>query len=470
MTDMCKKLDLTAGIPEVEQITATAVKIKKLGNFMWNIIGAIIALGVLVTVHEFGHFVAARLFGVKVEKFSIGFGKKLFSFRKWDTEFRVSLIPLGGYVKMVGENPDEEILDEEHAYRTKTWWQRAVIAFAGPFMNLVFAILLFITSFAIGRNYEDLHPVVGIVQESYTDVFQPDDRIVAVNGSNIEGWNQIIQNTNTQSENLIEVQRGEEIEIIELPALELTFWYEELKPFIPSQIGEVTPGMSAFKAGLMKGDEILEVDGKEVADWYAMRQLITDNEKDEVNLKIRRNGKIFERILKLETNIYQDNKVIGISMPSPIKISENYNLLESVKYGTFSTINFVYLNYALLVKLIAKPEALKSNIGGPVMLYTMSKQTAGKGLDVILLFVASISIVLMIMNLLPIPVLDGGHIFFCVMEGIFGKPLPLKVQIILQNIGIFILIFLMVFAFWNDFSRIFTRSSAIQQQNIEMGN
>ena len=157
-------------------------------------------------------------------------------------------------------------------------------------------------------------------------------------------------------------------------------------------------------------------------------------------------------------------------MPSPVKIKERYNILQSITYGTVSTISFVYLNYALLFKLVAHPEAIKSNLGGPVMIYTMSQQTVGKGLDVILLFLASISIVLMIMNLLPIPVLDGGHIFFCLIEGIFKKPLPLKVQIILQNIGIFILMSLMIFAFWNDFSRIFSRNSAIQQHKMEMSN
>ncbi|MCF7884408.1 MAG: RIP metalloprotease RseP [Candidatus Cloacimonetes bacterium] len=465
-----KKLDLKAGKSELEQIAAIAVKIKKLGSFMWNIIGAIIALGVLVTVHEFGHFIAARLFGVKVEKFSIGFGKKLFSFRKWDTEFRISLIPLGGYVKMVGENPDEEILDAEHSYRTKTWWQRALIAFAGPFLNLIFAVLLFITSFAIGRNYEDLQPVVGVVEENYSSIFQPEDEILEVNGNEIKGWNQIVQYTNTEKENIIEIQRGEFTEIIDLPALNPNFWYEGVKPFVPAQVGQVTPGMSAFKSGLMDGDEILEVDRKPVSDWYEMREMITDNPNDEVVLKIRRNDQEFEKTLKLETNIYQDNKVIGITMPSPVKIKERYNLIESIGYGTVSTISFVYMNYALLFKLVAHPEAIKSNIGGPVMIYTMSQQTAGKGFDVVLLFLASISIVLMIMNLLPIPVLDGGHIFFCFIEGIFKKPLSLKVQIILQNIGIFILLFLMVFAFWNDFSRIFSRNSAIQQQETEMSN
>ena len=155
-------------------------------------------------------------------------------------------------------------------------------------------------------------------------------------------------------------------------------------------------------------------------------------------------------------------------MPSPVKIVEKYNFLESVTYGSLYTVNFVYLNYTMLFKLVAHPNAIKSNLGGPVMIYTMSQQTIGKGWDIILTFIAYISLMLMIMNLLPIPILDGGQILFCCIEGVFRKPLSLKVQIILQNLGLFLLVFLMVFAFWNDFDRIFSRNASLQQQKIEM--
>ena len=435
---------------------------------MWNIIGAVVALGVLVTVHEFGHFVAARLFGVDVEKFSIGFGKKLFSFQKGKTEYRISLIPLGGYLKMKGENPDEEIVDTEHSFRGKTWWQRAIIAFAGPFMNLIFALILFITSFAVGRNYEDLMPVIGHVETEYSSIFLPKDVILEVNNHPIKGWNQIIQYSHPDQDNFYKILRNSTELEITTEGLESMFWFSTVKPQVDAVVGEVSPGLSAYKAGLMPGDKILAVDEEPVADWYEMRIAITENPNSEVKLKIQRGEQIFDKILQLEQHIYQDNKVIGIMQYMPVKIQGKYNLGQSISYGSITTANFVILNYVMFGKLIANPQAIKSNLGGPVMIYTMSKQTVDKGWDIILSFVAAISIVLMIMNLLPIPILDGGHIFFCFLEGIFRKPLPLKVQIILQNIGLFLLMFLMVYAFWNDFSRIFSRNAAIQEQKMEM--
>ena len=164
------------------------------------------------------------------------------------------------------------------------------------------------------------------------------------------------------------------------------------------------------------------------------------------------------------------NKIIGITQKLPVKIEEKYSLFESLKYGSITTISFVALNYVTLYKLISKPSSLKANLGGPVMIYAMSKESAKKGLDSILAFIAAISIILMIMNLLPIPVLDGGHIFFCFIEGIFKKPLTLKTQLVLQRIGLYILLFLMLFAFFNDFYRLFSRNVSLNEQKILDGN
>lgn len=437
---------------------------------MLNIIGALIALGVLVTVHEAGHFIAARIFGVEIEKFSLGFGPKLLAFVRGKTEYRISLIPLGGYLKMKGENPDEEIDDPETSFRAKDWWQRAIIAFAGPFMNFILALLLFMVSFGIGRNFEDLEPIVGSVQGQFEEIFKPGDKILEVNENEIIGWNQIMQFASTESENTFKVLRDNEKIEITSSSLDINEWYSLVKPHVNAIVGEVSPGMPAYKAGLMPDDVILEVDGEPIDDWYEMRDLITQNPAEIVSLLIERDGKTFEKSLQLETNIYDDNKIIGITQKLPVTIHEKFTFFESIEYGSITTVNFIYLNYAMLIKLIANPGALKSNIGGPVMMYTMSQQTAGKGLDVILNFIGMISLILMIMNLLPIPILDGGHIFFCFVEGIFKKPLPLRIQIALQNVGLFLLMFLMVFAFWNDISRIFSRNASINQQKIEMEN
>ncbi|MEA2095752.1 MAG: RIP metalloprotease RseP [Candidatus Cloacimonadota bacterium] len=436
---------------------------------MFNIIGAIVALGVLVTFHELGHFIAARIFNVEVEKFSIGFGPKLLAFKKGKTEYRISLIPLGGYLKMKGENPDEEVEDTENSFKTKMWWQRAIIAFAGPFANLILALFIFILTFAIGKHFEDQLPIVGEVSAHYAEFVQEKDMILQVNDKDVNGWTQIIQYVKIDEENTFLIKRNNEQILITNNEVEPKTWVTEILPYVPAVIGEVAPGMAAYKSGLMDNDEILSVDGKDVKNWYEMRTAITTNENKSITLKIKRGDDIFEKSLIPEENILDNNRIIGVTQYMPVKYIERYSLLESVKYGTIGTINFVYLNYAMLYKLIANPSAIKNNLGGPVMIYAMSAQTVDKGIDSILSFIAAISIILMIMNLLPIPILDGGHIFFCFIEGIRKKPLNMKIQIALQNIGLFILVFLMVFAFWNDLSRLFSRSSSINKQKIEMG-
>ena len=437
---------------------------------MFNIIGAIVALGILVTVHEFGHFIAAMIFNVEVEKFSIGFGPKLFAFTKGKTEYRISLIPLGGYLKMKGENPDEKVEDTENSFKTKMWWQRAIIAFAGPFANFILAVMIFILTFAIGKHFEDQLPVVGEVSANYAEFVQEKDTILQVNNNDINGWTQIIQNTKIDEENTYLVERNDEQILITNNEVEPRTWVTEILPYVPAVIGEVAPGMAAYKAGLMDNDEILSVDGQDVNNWYEMRTAITTNENESITLKIKRDNNIFEKSLIPEENILDGNRIIGITQYMSVKYIEKYSLLESIKYGTIGTINFVYLNYAMLYKLIANPSAIKNNLGGPVMIYAMSAQTASKGFDSILSFIAAISLILMIMNLLPVPILDGGHILFCFIEGIRKKPLSIKIQIVLQNIGLFILVFLMIFAFWNDISRLFSRSISIKEHKVQIEN
>jgi len=432
---------------------------------MLNILGALLALGILVTVHEGGHFLAARLFGVEVEKFSIGFGKKIFGFTRGKTEYLVSLIPLGGYVKMKGENPDEvdSLENREGSFVSKAWWQRAGIAFAGPFANLIFAFLIFITSFLVGRNLEDQMPIIGKVTGNTYAQLQAGDTISEVNDKEVLSWSQIVQNIKNEEVNSLVLERdGERLNIV-LGETTQSDWYGTIMPFAPAKIGEVQAGMPAYEAGLMQGDEILFINGEPVEDWYSMRQMILDADET-VNLKIRRDGQEFEKQLTLSENPLDGTKIIGISQWLPVKLKETFTVWESFKYGAITTASFTVLNYSAIIKMVANPKALKNNVGGPIMMYTMSKQSSKKGFSNVLGFIAAISIVLMIMNLLPIPVLDGGHIFFCFLEGIFRKPLSLKVQIALQNVGFMLLMSLMVFAFWSDISRLFLRTQAIKQQ------
>jgi len=174
---------------------------------MLEIIGAIVALGLLITVHETGHFLVARLFGVEIEKFSIGFGPKLISFQGKETNYRISLIPLGGYVKMKGENPDEIVQDAESSFKAKKWWQRALIAFAGPFFNLILASIILIFSFAIGQTFEDQATTIGrILSEDFSEL-KEGDTIVSVNQNEVESWTQVLRNIKNNSNNEIQVVR-----------------------------------------------------------------------------------------------------------------------------------------------------------------------------------------------------------------------------------------------------------------------
>jgi regulator of sigma E protease len=434
---------------------------------MLEIIGAIVALGLLITVHETGHFLVARLFGVEIEKFSIGFGPKLISFQGKETNYRISLIPLGGYVKMKGENPDEIVQDAESSFKAKKWWQRALIAFAGPFFNLILASIILIFSFAIGQTFEDQATTIGrILSEDFSEL-KEGDTIVSVNQNEVESWTQVLRNIKNNSNNEIQVVRDGTALTIQFNSIDEIAFANHVLPHSPPVIGELAIGLPAYKAGLQKQDKILEINDTEIQDWYDIRETIQESETDSANLKIQRENEIFEKKVALERNVLDGTRMLGITQSLPLKIEENFSLKESIQYGLISTINMVYLNYYGLYKLIINPSTIKDNVGGPVMMVTMSRQTIQKGWNSILVFVAMISIVLMVMNLLPIPILDGGHIIFCIIEGITKKPLSIKTQVILQRIGLFILLFLLFFAFINDFNRIFQRNVSIRQHQSQ---
>jgi len=442
---------------------------------MLQILGALIALGLLVAVHEGGHFLAARWSGVYVEKFSIGFGPKLLSFKDKMTEYRISLIPLGGYVKMRGENPDEEITDTKGSFLALKWWNRAIIAFAGPFTNLLFAILILIITFMMGKNYEDFSPYIGRIEaaeESYQtnnlEYLQAGDKLISINGQEIISWNDSYSAIAEGSNDLVIERDGKEIN------LTLQFspiaWIEQIFPETTTTIGEVSPGLPAYNAGLMDGDKVISINGVPVNDWYELRQQVKASEGKTVKVEIEREDGSFEREIKLQENLIDGSQVIGISQKLPMEVHESYNLWESMKYGSITAVDFMILNYVGIYKLVLKPTELKNNLGGPVLMYTMSKQTVKQGWNSILNFIAIISIILMVMNLLPIPILDGGIIFFCFIEGIRGKALSMKTQMTLQKIGASILVLLMFFAFSNDFTRIFKRNVSIKSQNVELGS
>ena len=486
-----------------------------------NILLTILVLGILILIHELGHFLVAKFFKVHIETFSIGFGPKLFSFTKNGTLYKLSLIPIGGFVKMKEDDilssefgvqsselrekppPISEIdledksnevpLNNENlsSFTSKKWWERALIVFGGPAFNLLFALILIIFTFMIGRTYNDLSPIIESADYPYNEIFFEGDRIIELNGKEIRSWSDIFGNIEENKDNVFLIERKEPKDTLSIlnsePLtrnsiyLDFTLFIENridfftsLTPLTSNIVGEATPGMPAWRAGVREGDKILMIDGVETPRWSDVRNAIIYSQGEYVVLTIQpsqapstkndlggENGEIVENLTRdiivyPEINpLLGDNaRVIGITQHLDLTFTEKYTFSESIKNGSLTTLSIVFMNYQALFTLAQNPSAFKNNVGGPIMIYYMTAQTTQRGFSDILFFMAAISILLMIMNLLPIPVFDGGHIMFFLFEGIFGKPIPLKIQVFLQQIGILLLVSLMIFAFYSDISRL----------------
>ncbi|MDI3503318.1 MAG: regulator of sigma protease [Candidatus Cloacimonadota bacterium] len=421
----------------------------------------ILALGVMITIHETGHFLVARAFGVGIEKFSIGFGAPIAQFERGGIKYRISWIPLGGYVKMKGEDlamQGEDDTPPQELFSNKAWWQRALIAFSGPFANLLLGLLLFIVALLLPQSFDDLPPVIHEAEGKWAAFFEPGDSLITVNEEAVSGFNAfLISLAHTDSARISYARAGEILQI-QVAKAEKDSLMQSLKPVVSTKIGEVFSGMPAWRAGLKPGDIVLQVDSVAVNNWYDMRSRILDSPADEVKLLLKRDDEIFSREIKLEENIgFEQGRMIGIGQYMPLTETVVYNLPEAIRLGAYSSGNFIIMNYRGLFQLLKRPAQLKNSLGGPILMASMSTEMGRKGISTLVLFFGSISLILMVMNLLPIPILDGGHIMFCFIEGIFGRPLPLKIQAMLQRIGFALLITLMIFAFYADLSKLFYR-------------
>lgn len=350
-----------------------------------SVISAIIVLGILVFVHEFGHFLLAKRLGVGVITFSLGFGPRLIGRKIGETQYQVSAVPLGGYVKLIGENPEEEVKEEDlsRSFSAQPIWKRIFIICAGPFFNFFLAIVLFSTINLFGI------------------------------------------------------------------------------PFFPSMIGEVSPGLPAETAGLRKGDLVLSINGENVSRWDDLSKIIRGSKGKELTLKVKRdNGVIEIKVtpkLSAQKNLFGEEVhtyVIGIT-PSEEVIVEKVNPFVAIGTGFMQTWNGIKLTVVAIVKLIERVIPAKT-IGGPILIAQLAGEQAKRGLTSFALFMAILSINLGVINLFPIPVLDGGHFLFLGLEAVLRRPISMKKMEMAQQIGLIFIILLMVFAFYNDLIRIFT--------------
>ncbi|SMC25139.1 site-2 protease. Metallo peptidase. MEROPS family M50B [Desulfacinum hydrothermale DSM 13146] len=356
-----------------------------------TILSTAVVLGVLIFVHELGHFLVARWAGVTVLRFSLGFGPRVFGIQRGETDYCVSAVPLGGYVKMLGEDPEEEVeeADRERSFSHQPVKKRLAIVLAGPLSNVVLAIVLFAVVFG----------VFGL-------------------------------------------------------------------PHLTTEIGTVTKASPAAQAGLQPGDKVLSINGKELEDWDALSETIQQEGTRPLDVMVERNGEVLHFRVTPQVqevkNIFGEpiqRPVIGITAAGSYRV-ERINPFKALYYSLEQTWTLSKLFFLTIVKLIERVLPMET-LGGPILIAQMAGQQAQEGLMNFLHFMGLISINLAILNLLPIPVLDGGHIFFFLLEAMLGRPISVRKVELAQKVGLFVLIVLMVFVFYNDIMRLLPKGPGV---------
>jgi regulator of sigma E protease len=439
-------------------------------------ISAIILFGIIIFVHELGHFLFAKVLGVRVLKFSLGFGPKIIGKTIGYTEYRISSFPLGGYVKMLGEQADDELSEEDKpfAYNYQPVWKRVIIVASGPIFNLAFAVLLFIVIFFAGVPvpYPDIGNVHGNSPAAQAGLMTG-DRVLAIDGHAIQSWDEIDESLQKSSGKpiLFKVQRG--TEVIELSVIPITktgknlfgedetYWDIGASSLLYPVVGEVVKGGRAEEAGMRKGDRIVTVDDTPIETWQDMTAIIHSNPEKLLHFTIERDDRIINMSITPEKKTLsfpptgdQELGIIGIKHEGNDFIKK-YNFSDAVSLGVEKTVEVSVLTLVVIVKLIQRVIPIEV-IGGPIFILQMAGEQASRGLLDFFFFMAVININLGILNLLPIPILDGGHIVFLCIEAIRRKPLSEKIIGISQRVGIAVIITIMVFAFYNDIMRIIT--------------
>lgn len=428
------------------------------------------ALMILVFIHELGHFLAAKLFGMRVERFSVGFPPRIWGFKKGDTDYCLGATPLGGYVKisgMVDESMDNEFLEQEPQpweYRSKPVWQRIVVITAGVIFNMILAFVIFsgmiITNGKVVVPVENIDGVYITEQSILHEIgFRNNDRIVGVNGERVTYFNDLVSSASLTSNNLNYqvIRNGEEITIPVassfLDSIQTRGFLSAdlILPSIPSSIMSNSP---ASDAGLERGDKIVSVNGEQVDFWNQLTSLIRANpEGNPLDMEVLRNGDTFS------VSIIPTEGTIGVYQPD-LEIAGGerieYGFVESIVAGWNETGEQTTGILQGFARMISGDISVRQNLGGPIAIANMTKEaTDTNGWIGFWTITALLSITLAIMNILPIPALDGGHLVFLIYEGITRREPTEKVRIVAQNIGFFVLVALMIFVVFNDVIKLF---------------
>lgn len=437
---------------------------------MTTVIAGILMLGVLVFVHELGHFVVAKMCGVKVLKFSLGFGPRLLSYRYGETEYLICAVPLGGYVQMLGEGGGEEgessaqaAADQVRAFSAQPVSRRLAIVSAGPLMNLLLPLLILPVSFMVGvqiPTYFEQPACIGYItpdSEAAAAGFIAGDCLVAVNGHAVDHWN--ATNKRFVSEAgaplVFDVERdGRRLQLL-VPANNNSLEGMQglgLLPHLAARIGDLAPGMPAALAGIEAGDLIVQIGAQRVYSWYDLREIIQQVGGEPVPVMVDRAGTLFEVEMRPEQREAGGDYLLGVAPLHELE-TRRFGLVDAVREGADKTWELIELTVVFIQKLFTGNVSAK-NIGGPITVVQVAGQAAQTDLAAILTVLAFISIQLGILNLLPIPILDGGHILFYLVELVLRRPLSMRAREVAQQVGLAMLLMLMVLAFYNDIARL----------------
>lgn len=415
----------------------------------------IVVLGILVFVHELGHFLVAKRAGIRVERFSLGYPPKMFGFRHGETEYCVSWIPFGGYVKVAGmaDVGIERTTGAPWEFPAKPVWVRMAVIAAGPFMNFLFAFFaLFVLFLAYGiETFESTAISPEPDSAAALAGLEKGDQILSVDGRPVREAYELLaelERISTRGARL-EVSRGDQRLIVKLPpAGKKGYGLQLLRP---TTVGRLVPGMPAEALGLQPGDRILAVAGQPVLSWNEMSAEIRRYPGQPIQLVWERNGQRLEAqitpatIVEGETSFGQ----IGIS---PWVVRHPVGLVQAVVLGAQGVYHSSYLILDFLAQLFQGDRSAEE-LGGPLRIAQLAGQTAEEGLNHFISFLAMLSVNLAIINLLPIPILDGGHLLFLGLEGIRRRPLSLRQRELWQQIGLAIMLFIMVLVTFNDLNQ-----------------
>ena len=423
-----------------------------------GILTFVIVLGILIFVHEFGHFYFAKRAGVGVEKFSIGFGPKLVAFTRGETEYRVGLIPLGGYVKMVGDNPDEAHSGSEKEFLSRPIRDRLPIVAAGPIVNLLTALLIMPFVYMLGVQvpaFVTQPAIVGYVVPDSPAAqarLQAGDQIVSINGERTADWEGVLANTMAEPGRRIDVavaRGGSKLTVpVVLGTDESGVATFGVQPAAPPVIGKVTPDSAAAVAGLKTGDVVTEINGTPIVHWAQMADMIQKNGARPMNLTYRRGAQTTAVTVTPQVEGDPKRAILGVQRDEPL-VTQKYGVVASIGEGVRRVWMMTAQTFDVLGKLLTGKLSVKT-LGGPIRIAQATSAAAASGLSDVLTLMAFLSLQLGIMNLLPFPILDGGHILFMGVEAVRRRPLSRKALEIANQVGFVLLVTLMLVVTKND--------------------